>query len=71
MQHAPLTHTKTRAQLAGLHEATSHGISRMDALLSTGALSGRPQARLSILCAFMRAWRARVMARMVAHGRSS
>lgn len=60
---------RVRAQLALLHHATSHGISRADALLSAGALAGRPKARLAMLCAFMRAWRSRLMARMEAHGR--
>lgn len=61
--------TKVRAQLALLHEATSHGISRMDALLSSGAFPATVNARLSMQCAHLRAHRARVMARLAALGR--
>lgn len=61
--------TRARAQLVVLHEAASHGISRLDALLVTGALPPHAMACMALRCAYLRAGRARIMARLHAMGR--
>jgi hypothetical protein len=60
---------KTRCQLVLLHEAASHGISRLDALLAARAFPPHAAARLALQCGYLRAGRARIMARLHALGR--